>query len=388
MRPLAPRRQERASLINSRRSFTMPDPRLRQAIAFEAARLMYSRAESEYFTAKRKAARLVCRGGVKPNDLPSNSEIRDLIQTFARSIEGEKRQGNLLAMRLAARRALVLLADFKPHLIGSVMTGHIRQGSDIDVHAFSDCSDAICSLLEAERIPYEVEHKRITKHGETRLFTHVHYEDEFPVEVTVYSMDKLNYRFKSSITGKAIERASLRQFDAILDNEHPGWAELPTDDDENGVDPLLMFRLLLEPLEKVKGSPKYHPEGDCLYHSLQAFELARAARPWDEELITAALLHDVGKALDPADHVAAGLEALEGLVTERTLWLIEHHMDAHLLANNTLGHRRKRAIEESGMAEDLLLLQECDKGARVPGVPVCSLDEALEYLAGLGEEED
>ena len=67
----------------------MADAKLRRAIAFEAARLMYGRSESEYYTAKRKAAKLVCRGNVKPSDLPSNAEIRDLIQTFARTHEGD-----------------------------------------------------------------------------------------------------------------------------------------------------------------------------------------------------------------------------------------------------------------------------------------------------------
>ncbi len=68
----------------------MADTKLRQAIALEAARLMYERVETEYFTAKRKAAKRLCRGNVKPSDLPSNSEIRDLIQVFARTQEGEK----------------------------------------------------------------------------------------------------------------------------------------------------------------------------------------------------------------------------------------------------------------------------------------------------------
>ena len=55
-----------------------------------------------------------------------------------------------------------------------------------------------------------------------------------------------------------------------------------------------------------------------LYHSLQVFELARDARPYDEEFLLAALLHDVGKGIDPADHVGAALSVLEGLITERT----------------------------------------------------------------------
>ena len=54
-----------------------------------------------------------------------------------------------------------------------------------------------------------------------------------------------------------------------------------------------------------------------LYHSLQVFELAREALPYDEEFLLAALLHDVGKAIDARDHVAAGLEALDGHITPR-----------------------------------------------------------------------
>ena len=80
---------------------------------------------------------------------------------------------------------------------------------------------------------------------------------------------------------------------------------------------------MLLPLENVKGSARYHPEGDVLYQSLQVFEQARDRRPYDEEFLLAALLHDVGKGLDPGDHVGAALEALQDLITERTSFLIE-----------------------------------------------------------------
>src|ERR1700732_2104842 len=116
----------------------MSNVKLRQAIALEAARLMYERVESEYFTAKRKAAKRLCRGSVKPEDLPSNAEIRDQIQVFARLHEGERRTANLQQMRLAALRLMRQLRRFRRRLIGSVMTGHVRKGSDIDIHVFCD----------------------------------------------------------------------------------------------------------------------------------------------------------------------------------------------------------------------------------------------------------
>src|ERR1700735_3405468 len=61
----------------------MADERIRRQIAFLAAQMMYHRTETEYFTAKRKAARQL---GVeyrhRPGDLPSNKDIREQIQAM------------------------------------------------------------------------------------------------------------------------------------------------------------------------------------------------------------------------------------------------------------------------------------------------------------------
>src|SRR5271155_4162127 len=152
----------------------MNNVKLRQAIALEAARLMYERVESEYFTAKRKAAKRLCRQGIKPEDLPSNAEIREQIQVFARIHEGDKRTEHLRDMRLEALRLMRLLRAFRPRLIGSVMTGHVRKGSDIDIHIFTDTVGLVTDTLEREGFQFDVERKQITKFQETRTFTHIH----------------------------------------------------------------------------------------------------------------------------------------------------------------------------------------------------------------------
>src|SRR6266576_3511139 len=144
----------------------MADVKLRQAIALEAARLMYERQESEYFTAKRKAAKRLCRRGVKPAALPSNAEIRDQIQVFARIHEGDKRTQHLRDMRLQALRLMRLLRPYRPRLIGSVMTGHVRKGSDIDLHIFTDSVGLVTDALEQAGYQFDVERKQVVKHGE------------------------------------------------------------------------------------------------------------------------------------------------------------------------------------------------------------------------------
>jgi predicted nucleotidyltransferase len=362
----------------------MPNDKLRQAIALEAARLMYERTESEYYTAKRKAARRLCRGGVKPEDLPSNAEIREQIQTFARIHEGEQRFEHLREMRLEALRLMRLLRAFRPRLIGSVMTGHIRKGSDIDIHVFSDGPALITDLLEKEGWQYDLERKQIVKHNEARVFTHIHVPGRFNFELTVYPEDKAHYVFRSSITGKAIERASVAELEQLLRREYP---DIDLDSEmlsvESAPDPYHLYRLLLLPLENVKQSPVWHPEGDALYHSLQVFELAREQRDYDEEFLLAALLHDVGKGIDPSDHVAAALATLEGVITERTRFFIAHHMDAHDYKKGKLSPALRRELEASPDFEDLMLLRELDDAGRVPGVTVCTVDEALDYLKEL-----
>lgn len=364
----------------------MANDKLRRQIALDAARLMYERVESEYYTAKRKAAKQLCRKGVKPEDLPSNAEIREQIQHFARIHEGERRTKNLRHMRLEALRLMRLLRAFRPRLIGSVMTGHVRKGSDIDIHVFTDGVNLVTDILKNEGYQFDVERKQVVKHQVSRVFTHIHIYDRFNFELTVYAEDKAHYVFKSSVTGKAIERASIRELEELLVKEYPG-INLDGDSPQNGqVDPYQLYRMLLLPLEDVRQSPQYHPEGDALFHSLQVFELAREQRPYDEEFLLAALLHDVGKGLDPADHVAAGLAALDGVITERTRFFIEHHMHAHDYEESNLPAKLRRELEISPDFDELMLLRRLDDEGRVPGAPVGTLDEALDSLKELERE--
>lgn len=154
---------------------------------------------------------------------------------------------------------------------------------------------------------------------------------------------------------------------------------------ERLTDRFAAYHALLLPLEQVRLSPKRHPEGDALYHSLQVFDLARDELPYDEEFLLAALLHDVGKAIDPQQHVAAALAALADYITPRSAWLIENHPLGHALADGTLGLRARRRLEESEHIEELRLLVQCDRAGRRQGVEVPEVDEALAYLRELSD---
>ena len=364
----------------------MSSSKLRRQIAWQAARLMYDRDETEYYRAKIKAARKLSCGWVKPSELPSNAEIRDEIELLARQLEGTSRQANLFEMRIAALGLMLRLDRYSPRLIGSVLTGHIRRGSDIDLHIFSDSLEAVTAELEYHCMQFDVERKRITKKGETQTYRHIRLHDGFEFELTVYPVRQKSYGFKSSITGKPIEKASIAQFSQFLSQEYPNIdleTELAKSDER--VDRFQVYAALLLPLENIKQNPKYHPEGDALYHSLQVYDLACDQRPYDEDFLLAALLHDVGKGIDSTDHVSAGLEALEGFISERTAWLIENHMLAHAIHDHSIGARKHRRLRENESYTELLMLGECDRQGRRAGVITEDLENALAYIREISE---
>ena len=350
---------------------------------------MYSREESEYFQAKRKAARRIVRGWVKPSDLPTNSEIRDQVQILARLNEGHRsHEARLLEMRLRAAWWMRNLSAFHPRLIGSVLSGAIRDGSDIDIHVFAASPHTITLALDDLGAGYEMQHKRVRKDGHQRVFTHIHIADQFPVELTVYHPSLLGYGFRSSITGKRIEKANLGELERKIAMEHdldPQQQSERQREMDSTPDAYAVYLALLIPLENVQQPPDYHPEGDALFHSMQVYGLAKDVAPYDEEFLLAALLHDVGKAIDTDDHVAAGLEALDGFITARTEWLIRHHMEAHKIYDRTIGARRRKRLVSHPFFDDLCTLGQCDRDGRVPGMEVESPEAALDYIEQLSE---
>lgn len=136
-----------------------------------------------------------------------------------------------------------------------------------------------------------------------------------------------------------------------------------------------LFTLLLD-LDGVQQSPRYHPEGDALYHSLQVFDLAYAATD-DPELWAAALFHDVGKACtcEGESHDAVGAELLEGLVSPRVCWLVLHHLD--LLRDP---RRTMRRLANTSELRDLMLLRRWDLGGRSPHAIPSTPQHAMHLL--------
>jgi hypothetical protein len=245
---------------------------------------------------------------------------------------------------------------------------------------FSDHPDAVERAIEqpaAERVDTIQ-----WRGGKGRPRTLLRYQGKFEILVIVHPAELAGRRLRKVSTGALVPSLSMARLEQQLLRSDPDRANGVSHGGE-GPNRFDVYRMLLAPLASVQQKKSSHPEGDALYHSLQVFELARHQSPYDEEFLLAALLHDVGKAIDPMNHVDAGLAALEGHVTERTGWLIANTHDAHRLRDGTLGVRAKRRLRESPDYEELMTLARCDEAGRVPGGTAPDIDSALDYIRGV-----
>jgi predicted HD phosphohydrolase len=82
---------------------------------------------------------------------------------------------------------------------------------------------------------------------------------------------------------------------------------------------------------------------DRQQHALQT--ATRALRDGaDEEMVVAALLHDLGDALAPCNHSEYAASILRPYVSERTWWIIQHHglFQSYYYAHHSGGDRNAR----------------------------------------------
>ncbi len=118
--------------------------RAREAVALEAARLLYHGACKEYVDAKKTAAQKL---GL--DVLPSNREVAAKLLEYALLIEGDDYWKRLKRLREEALQLMTALSNFRPRLIGSVWRGVIKPGSDIDIELdFTDPRPVKKKLLE------------------------------------------------------------------------------------------------------------------------------------------------------------------------------------------------------------------------------------------------
>lgn len=352
---------------------------IRERIARESARLLHRGAETDCRKAIRRAARQFTTR-MNLAELPTAHEVREHL----RRIEASETAGLELdeaSMRLEALRMMRLLRALFPRL-----RPLDPQRPELLIRVHTDDFEVATDALKKAGLRFSMQQPRQGFGRST--FTPIALQDGVPCRIHVHPASEAEKPWFEPSDGERIAGITLEALERELNAD-----SVPADLDRRlaGIqmdqDRFELFRFLLMRLEGVKQDRARHPEGDALHHVLQVFDLAVGERPYDEEFLTAALLHDVGKAQDSVDPIAASLQMLDGAVTHRTRRIIECLPLAAARVANALKPSDRQKLEAMEDFEEIRLLEELDRMGRIPGKETSSVDEALEQLRRLDAEE-
>lgn len=340
---------------------------LRRQIAAEAAKLLTSGREADFTTAKRRAARIL---GVRftATDFPNTREIKDAVRRIEEMQDDGKIEINPRRMQVAALRLMRRLRAFQPKLVGRLSEGEASTGLETTIDLVSKSLPPVIDTLRAESFDPLISEDESTDAMASRLGV-IHLSAEYPVKIRIFSNDD-----------PSSEGLSINELEHRLGNETKGF-EAEVDGIEAEEDRFDVLADLLLALENIRLDRAEHPEGDSLYHSLQLFDLAVREQPYDEEFLSAALLHDVGRIGKGVDTIKEAAKLLDRLVTHRTVNLIT----GIELALSDPAPSRSALREMIGLEDldDVLLLSQLDRQARKRGIQTSSIEEAIDYLRDL-----
>ncbi len=194
---------------------------MRVRIAQEAARLMAEQGISDFYVAKRKAARHL--GAPDTRNMPRNVEVEEALASYQRLFHAGEQAGHLSGLRQGALRAMRFLEDFSPRLVGSVLSGTAGQHSDINLHLFADTAEQVALFLMEANIPFDTSQKRFRMgRDETLEFPVFGFRaGEHAVELTVFPAEGRREAPRSPVDGKPMRRATPYEVEQLLADEAP-----------------------------------------------------------------------------------------------------------------------------------------------------------------------
>jgi hypothetical protein len=189
---------------------------VRSAIAQEAARLMAEHGIHDYLTAKRKAAE---RFGVSDVAvLPKNTEVEEALRAHHRLFGGSQHERTLTVQRETALRAMQLLQQFEPRLVGPVLNGSATEHADIQLHVFADTAETVYIQLMDRNVPHEVVERRVKMQADRQIAVPgLRFEvGQFGVEVLVFPRDGIRQAPVSPVDGRPMRRADAAEVHRLV----------------------------------------------------------------------------------------------------------------------------------------------------------------------------
>jgi hypothetical protein len=190
------------------------DANLRRHIAYLAARLMAEDGGLDFGAAKWKAARQA--GLSDANLLPDNQEIELALREYQGLYLRDEQPAQLRRLREVAVKVMREFADFRPALVGSVLSGTAGQNSDVNLQLFTDDPKMLTLFLLNRRWRYEESTRRVRRGDQLVDVPQIHLDiEDTPVTLTVLDRDDERLGVRARVDTEP-QRARLPDVEALL----------------------------------------------------------------------------------------------------------------------------------------------------------------------------
>lgn len=192
---------------------------MRLRLAQEAARILIESGSRDFALAKRKAAEHL--GAHDTRKLPSNMEVEQALIEYQRLFRADAQPRHLKQLREVALQAMKFFTEFKPRLVGPVLTGTADINTTINLHVFTDIPEEIAMFLMNKSIPFKDFDKRLHlgKEEYERFPCYGFVADQEKIEVTVFPVSKRAPIPLSPVDGKPMQRANLSELEQLLQSQ-------------------------------------------------------------------------------------------------------------------------------------------------------------------------
>jgi hypothetical protein len=191
------------------------DNNLRRHLAYLAARLMAEDGIADYATAKLKAARQA--GLSDANLLPDNTEIEEALREYQGLYQRDEQPAHLRRLREVAVKVMREFDDFRPALVGSVLSGTAGQHSDVNLQLFTDDSKALTLFLLNRRYRFEEGSRRFRRGDRLDEVPQISLAvEDVTVTMTVLDRDDERSGARNRVDAEAPQRARLADVEALL----------------------------------------------------------------------------------------------------------------------------------------------------------------------------
>lgn len=190
------------------------DNNLRLHIAYLAARLIAEDGVADYAAAKNKAARQA--GLADQNLLPDNSEIEAALREYQELYQKDDQPARLRRLREIAVKVMRDFHEFRPALVGSVLSGTAGPFSDVNLQLFTDDPKALTMFLLNRRYRFEEGSRRMHLGDRFTEVPQIHIRvEDVPVTLTVLDRDDERAAPRARADNEP-QRARLAEVEALL----------------------------------------------------------------------------------------------------------------------------------------------------------------------------